>query len=66
MLIGFADVFFSVLSVFIIKFMDPNAVAIRTVFAIVRGKKKVRFQASEFASAVISRNKTVFERLAEM
>ncbi len=65
-MIGVSDVFFGVLSVFIIKFMDPNAVAIRSVLDIVRGKKKVRFQASEFASAVISRNKTVFERLAEM
>ncbi len=43
-MIGVSDVFFGVLSVFIIKFMDPNAVAI----------------------SVISRNKTVFERLAEM
>ncbi len=65
-MIGVSDVFFGVLSVVIIKFMSPNAVAIRTVFDIVRGKKKVRFQASEFAVAVISRNKTVFERLAEM
>ncbi len=65
-MIGVSDVFFGVLSVFIIKFMDPGAVAISSVLDIVRGKKKVRFQASEFASAVISRNKTVFERLAEM
>ncbi len=66
MMIGVSDVFFGVLSVFIIKLLSPNAVAIRTVLDIVRGKKKVRFQASEFAAAVISRNKTVFERLAEM
>ena len=65
-MIGFSDVFFGVLSVFVIKLMAPNAVAIHSVFDIIRGKKKIRFQASEFASAVISRNKVVFERLAEM
>ncbi len=65
-MMGVIDVLLGVISVVIIKLVDPNAVAIRSIADVVTGKKKVRFRADEFATAVIKRNKNVFDRLAEM
>ena len=62
----FFGVLFSLVSIALAKIMNPNGVHIHRILQSIFAKQEAKIDPEQFATAVLRRNKEVFERLAEM